>query len=77
MPAKQGGADPMTTSPEYKQLLATLNATFQSGGAESPAYKQAFANFNAFVNKNKPTSESVGYAEDQNLVSIVQLAGLR
>ena len=77
MPAQQGGADPMTTSPEYKQLLATLNATFQSGGAESPAYKQAFANFNAFVNKNKPTSESVGYAEDQNLVSIVHLAGLR
>ena len=77
MPAQQGGADPMTTSPEYKQLLATLNATFQSGGAESPAYKQAFANFNAFVNKNKPTSESVGYAEDQNLASIVQLAGLR
>jgi hypothetical protein len=77
MPAQQGGADPMTTSPEYKQLLATLNATFQAGGAESPAYKQAFANFNAFVNKNKPTSESVGYAEDQNLVSIVQLAGLR
>jgi len=77
MAAQQGGADPMTTSPEYKQLLATLNATFQAGGAESPAYKQAFANFNAFVNKNKPTSESVGYAEDQNLVSIVQLAGLK
>lgn len=67
------GADPMTTSPQYKQLLATLNATFQSGGAESPAYKQAFANFNAFVAKNKPVSETTSFTDDsvQRIVSLV------
>jgi hypothetical protein len=71
--APTDGAYAVTTTPEYKQLFATMNAAYQKGGAESPEYKKAAADLTALVNKNKPVSETVSFADDtvQRIVSLV------
>jgi hypothetical protein len=72
-PAPADGAYAVTTTPEYKQLFATMNAAYQKSGAESPEYKKAAADLTALVNKNKPVSETVSFADDtvQRIVSLV------
>lgn len=65
-----------TTTPEYKQLLATLQSTYQSGGQTSPAYLKAKADIEAFAAKNKPVAESVGFTNDE-LTRIVSLIHYR
>jgi len=81
MPSQQGGS---TLTPQQdaqiKSLISQRTAAFQRGDTAAVAgFDKAIQQWGASVTQSqtKPTSESVGYAEDQNLVSIVQLAGLK
>jgi hypothetical protein len=81
MAAQSGG--PTLTPQQDAQLKALLSqrvAAYQRGDTASVAsFDKAIQQWGQGVTQSqaKPATESVGYAEDQNLVSIVHLAGLR
>ena len=81
MPTQQSGS---TLTPQQdaqlKALMSQRVAAYQRGDTAAVAgFDKAIQQWGAGVtqSQSKPASESVGYAEDQNLVSIVHLAGLR
>ncbi len=65
---------------QIKALMAQRVSAYQKGDTATVAnIDKAIQQWGQGVTQSqtKPASESVGYAEDQNLVSIVHLAGLR
>jgi hypothetical protein len=67
---------------QYNDILKRVNSAKTQGekdmaNAEMLAWSQRVSKRMSSMSGPTATSESVGYAEDQNLVSIVHLAGLR
>lgn len=85
MPTQQdANKNPWTAeeTAQYNDILKRVNSAKTQGekdmaNAEMLAWSQRVSKRMSSMSGPTATSESVGYAEDQNLVSIVHLAGLR
>lgn len=77
-PAASGSTLTPQQNAQLQSLMSQRVAAYQRGDTTAVAgFDAAIKQWATGVEQSKTTSESVGYAEDQNLVSIVQLAGLK